>query len=367
MYRIMKAENSIQKLEQRTFSSLGFREREHLQEWIAKQPDVFGEDLLIIQKEFDRFDDTSERLDLLALDKQGCLVVIENKLDDSGRDVTWQALKYASYCSGLSKSNITKMFQEYLDKYEGGVCAEDALSDYFDGKEYQDIDLNKGVSQRIILVAANFRKEVTSTVLWLANFKVHIQCFKVTPYALGDDLFMKMEQIIPIPDAEGYMIGMAEKAQDDLDAQRGLQARHIIRRDFWSRLLLQVRANQYTLFQNIGAGTSNWIGAGSGVGGITFNFVVGRKKARVEVYIDRGDISENKEIFDRLVAVKEKIEKDFGEPLIWERLDLKRACRIKAERPGDVNDREQWDAMIDYMLDAMRRLEKAFSSHLGRV
>ena len=106
MYQIDKVKNDIKKLEQRLFSDLGFRERDHLQEWIAKHPEVLGEDLLIIQKEFDGFDDTNERLDLLALDKEGGLVIIENKLDDSGKDVTWQALKYASYCSTLTKAQI---------------------------------------------------------------------------------------------------------------------------------------------------------------------------------------------------------------------------------------------------------------------
>ena len=42
MYRINKSDNNITKLEQRLFSDLGFREREHLQEWIAKNPDVLG-------------------------------------------------------------------------------------------------------------------------------------------------------------------------------------------------------------------------------------------------------------------------------------------------------------------------------------
>lgn len=67
----------------------------------------FGEELLIIQKEFNGFNDTNERLDLLALDKEGNIVVIENKLDDTGRDVTWQVLKYASYCSTLNKEQST--------------------------------------------------------------------------------------------------------------------------------------------------------------------------------------------------------------------------------------------------------------------
>ena len=52
---------------------------------MKKTPEALGENLLIIQKEFDDFEDTRERLDLLALDKKGRLVVIENKLDDSGR------------------------------------------------------------------------------------------------------------------------------------------------------------------------------------------------------------------------------------------------------------------------------------------
>jgi hypothetical protein len=38
------------------------------------------------------------------------LVLIENKLDNTGRDVTWQALKYVSYCSGLSKEQIRGIF-----------------------------------------------------------------------------------------------------------------------------------------------------------------------------------------------------------------------------------------------------------------
>jgi len=82
MYLINKEENNIEKLEEVSFKSAGFKERQHLQEWIAKNPTSLGEELLIIQKEFSGFDDTNERLDLLALDKRGNLAVIENKLDD---------------------------------------------------------------------------------------------------------------------------------------------------------------------------------------------------------------------------------------------------------------------------------------------
>ena len=112
MYLVNRTENKIEKVVQRTFSELGFKERENLQEWIANNPGCLGEELLVIQKEFAGFSDTNERLDLLAVDKQGNLVVIENKLDDSGRDVTWQVLKYASYCSSLTKNQVRDIYEE---------------------------------------------------------------------------------------------------------------------------------------------------------------------------------------------------------------------------------------------------------------
>ena len=116
MYKINKTSNNVVKLEQRLFKELHLKEREHLQEWIAKNPEMLGEELLIIQKEYDGFNDTNERLDLLALDKDGGLVIIENKLDDTGRDVVWQALKYTSYCSTLTTSQIIKIYQSYLER-----------------------------------------------------------------------------------------------------------------------------------------------------------------------------------------------------------------------------------------------------------
>ncbi|ELX9823988.1 hypothetical protein SLK40_004414, partial [Escherichia coli] len=110
MYKVDTPTNSLHSLQEVSFSSLGFTERGNLQEWLAQNPQALTRDnddeLLIIQKEFAGFDDTKERLDLLAIDKKGNLVIIENKLDDSGRDVVWQALKYAGYCANLRKEQI---------------------------------------------------------------------------------------------------------------------------------------------------------------------------------------------------------------------------------------------------------------------
>jgi hypothetical protein len=366
MYQIDKNKNRIKEISKKTFSELGFRERENLQEWIAYNPNVFGEELLIIQKEFANFDETNERLDLLAIDKNGNLVIIENKLDDSGKDVTWQSLKYTSYCSGLTKENITKIYQEYLDKYFKDENAEDNLSDFFNGQDYEEIVLNNGFNQRIILVASNFRKEVTSTILWLMNYKLKIQCFKTTAYQFGEQLFINFEQIIPTKDAEDYMIGMAEKAQNDIQTQTKLQNRHIIRMNFW-KVLLEKMNIASNLFQNISPSKNNWIGSGSGVRGVPYNFVVSGQYARVELYIDRGNKEENKQVFDYLFGKKNEIEKQFEDVLIWERLDDKRASRIKYETQGNIFDKEKWTSMVDFMANAMIKFENTLKNYMSQV
>lgn len=196
MFVLDREKNRIKKIKSCTFSELKFREREHLQEWLENTPEAFGEELLFIQKEFDGFDDTRERLDLLAIDKQGDLVVIENKLDDSGKDVTWQVLKYASYCSSLSKQQIKDIYQSYLDKKGLNESAESNISDFLNAEDFREIQLNK--VQRIILVSGNYRKEVTSTVLWLLQkYNLKIQCFKATPFSFGEEILLNVEQINP--------------------------------------------------------------------------------------------------------------------------------------------------------------------------
>jgi hypothetical protein len=43
MFRINKEKNIVELLEEVTFSELGIRERENLQEWICHNPEMFGE------------------------------------------------------------------------------------------------------------------------------------------------------------------------------------------------------------------------------------------------------------------------------------------------------------------------------------
>ena len=367
MYQIDKQQNKINRLEEKTFSELGFKEREHLQEWIAKDPSCLGEELLIIQKEFDGFQETRERLDLLAVDKQGNLVIIENKLDDSGKDVTWQVIKYASYCSSLSKEDLRNIYQQYLKTIHSDSSAEESLAEFLGKEDYSEVLINQGSGQRIMMIAGKFRKEVTSTVIWLMNFNIRVQCFKVTPFTFGEQLFLNFDQILPVKDAQDYSISMASKAQEEIAVQENLKQRHHIRLDFWSAYLKESNAVN-NLFSNISPSKDNWIGIGIGMSGVNLNMVVSRSYARGEIYFNRGSKEENKWCFDFIKERKEQIEKEFGEPLIWERMDDKVSCRIKAQLDGvSIFDNEDWGEMISYMVDVSQRMAKIFHNPVKQL
>jgi hypothetical protein len=366
MFLIDKENNKLQKIVKSTFHELGFKEREHLQEWIAKEPTCLDEELLIIQKEFDGFSGTNERLDLLALDRTGALVVIENKLDDTGRDVTWQALKYVSYCSTLSKTQIVGIYQDYLDKYENGVKAEDKLIDFFDGQSLDEIELNNQ-DQRMILVAGNFRKEVTSTVMWMINHNISVKCFKATPYKHGDELLLDIEQIIPVKEAADYYIKMADKAKEAQSTKESNKGIEELRKKYWIELLdtFNGKSKQY---QNVSPSTDHWLSSGSGVSGITFAFIATKKYASVEITINHGDQEENKKIYDLIYEQKDEIERTFGDKLFWERLDLKISCRISYRLEGvNISDLEDWQKIKEFHCDAMPRFDKALRSVVQKV
>lgn len=377
MFTVNHQTNRISPVRTKKFSELGFTERKHLQEWLAHEPSALGEELLIIQKEFDGFDDTRERLDLLALDKDGNLVIIENKLDDSGRDVVWQALKYASYCASLTKAQIVDIYQQYLDRYEPVTGEVDLLNapasasaricEFLDAPDLDELKLNLGNSQRIMLVAANFRKEVTSTALWLLGQGISIACFKITPYSLGEQLLINIDQIIPTPEAKELMIGINAKEAEEKTTEVVLKNRHTVRREYWERALEAFQKSACQLYNNISPSKDHWLSAGSGLSGCPYNLIFLQKELRVELWISRGVTEENKYLFDLLSQSKQDIEHTFGAELEWMRLDEKKSCRIQFSTKADGFNKDTWSQAVAWHLEQMTKLEKALKGPLQKA
>ena len=169
MFRINSAEKKAQRVKEVEFSELGLTERYDIQEWVSATPEILQPELpeprqpglLMIAKEFSGFDKVRDRVDLLAVDRSGALVVIELKRDDSGEDVHWQAIKYASYFRRARAKKIVKMLAEHEN-----ISQEDAgirLAEHLDEGNLDVLNHRT----RIILASHRFAPHVTSAALWL--------------------------------------------------------------------------------------------------------------------------------------------------------------------------------------------------------
>ena len=113
----------------------------------------------------------------------------------------------------------------------------------------------------------------------------------------------------------------------------------------------------------------NWYSFSSGFSGISYggNFNQGRV-VTVEVYIDRGDGEWNKGLFDRLLERKESVETTLGEPLVWEPLETRRACRVAIRRPGSIDDDpDTLESIQQWMVEHLLNFKRVFGPHLAEL
>jgi RecB family endonuclease NucS len=117
-------QSHIAKLEETTFSAVGFHERKDLQRLLREKIDVIAPDTLVISEEFDDWDEARRRIDLLAIDKLARLVVIELKRTEDGGHMELQAIRYAAMVSTMTFDQAVSTFGSHLKKLnKPNVCA----------------------------------------------------------------------------------------------------------------------------------------------------------------------------------------------------------------------------------------------------
>ena len=206
---------SVEKTSKASFTNLNLWERQHIEEWIRKAPDILGEDLLVVSAEFDRFSGSQDRLDVLAVDRQGNLVVVEIKRDPYAGYADLQAIRYAAMVSAMTVDKLAPHYLNYLQKSGGrdGATLEDAKNQIVEFVEAEDFE-ELTTKPRIILCSEGFSLEVTTTVLWLRQFGVDMSCVQFTPYQVQGKIVIVPTKMIPLQTAEQYQVDIQKKQEE---------------------------------------------------------------------------------------------------------------------------------------------------------
>jgi hypothetical protein len=143
-----------------TLADAGLRERDDLQEWVLRHPQLLGRGVMIITFEFDQWWSGSgsrerDRLDVLGLGDDGRLVVAELKRDRAPDTVEMQAIKYAAMASRFTEEALVDQLARFRMR-QGFTADEDTVRELLATHVGGEIDSELLKKPRIVLVAGGF-------------------------------------------------------------------------------------------------------------------------------------------------------------------------------------------------------------------
>lgn len=152
-------------LEKMEFIPLDLESR--LEEILAKDISIADPNLMVIGREVPTSYDN--RVDILAINRDGHIVVLELKRDLTPRDITAQVLDYGSWVKNLHNEDIVRIFADYQKKFkesESEISLDEAFCKYFGLKQMPD-ELNE--EHELIIVASNLDPSTERIVSYLAE------------------------------------------------------------------------------------------------------------------------------------------------------------------------------------------------------
>ena len=242
------------------------------------------------------------------------------------------------------------------------VIVENQLGPTDHGHLGQLLTYAAGLEAKIVIwISPRFRDEHSQAVDWLNRHTTQETSF----FAVELEL-LTIDNSAPAPHFK--VVAQPSEWQKEIATERKQErsARQIAFHEFFTDLLsrLKTASPGYTTSSRVGY--DSWMTFGAGRSGFSFNpaFVSGNR-FRVELYIDTGDRMVNKLAFSDLKKKTVEIEEAVGEPLAWDSLESRRACRIFVEReastgspPDILEDAKEW------AVKRLIRFKEVFGPHL---
>lgn len=249
-------------------------------------------------------------IDLVAEDAEGNTVVIENQLEKSNHDHLGKLITYLT-----------------------------ALN-----------------AKAAIWIVSDPRPEHIAAVTWLnTSSSAAFYMVKVEAVRIGNS---------PAAPIFTVIVGSSADSQGISETKKEIAANHSVHKLWWTQLLELERTHSSSrLHSHLRPKDSSWIETPLIFGGLRLCYVVAQNQCSVDLYIDRGKgrEEETKSIFDQLEAHRSEIEASCNLPLSWQRLEGKRACRIRYSQlgSGTKTPEEQWPQIQTDLIAAMQKFEGA--------
>ena len=207
-----------------------------MQKYFSNSIQIIDKDLLVIATEFSDWEDSKRSIDILCVDSEANIVVLELKRTGDGGHMELQALRYSAMVANMKFEKAVKTYSKYLKKINSNIDAEEHLLEFIGWDELLEDDFAQEV--KVVLVSADFSKELTTSILWLNEKDIDIRCIRVKPQKDNEQVYFDIQQIIPLPESTDYQVKLKEKAAEEREIRReNKRAKSIIKHLFESEKL----------------------------------------------------------------------------------------------------------------------------------
>ena len=264
---------------------------------------------------------------------------------------------------GLTLTDISK--EEYVGSFRCDLFAKDEstgtkviIENQLEPSNFEHlgkiITYASGLDAKVIVwIVKQAREEHKSAIEWLnnnTNSDINFFLIELHAYKIGDSKPAPQFQIVEKPN--DFIKFSKNKTNSD-----SLNKSQSERLEFWNRFndKLIEKGKPFNVRK---ATTDHWydIAIGTSEAHIAIDLVNKDSMIVIELYIN-----DNKEIFDKLYENREEIEEKFGHKLIWDKLENKKASRIKYYINGlNFDDHSNYDELIDESIDLATKMRDIF-------
>jgi hypothetical protein len=183
----------------------------------------------------------------------------------------------------------------------------------------------------------------TDAVLWLREREIDIRCIRLRPYIADDKTLIDVQQVIPLPEAQDYMIRIREKEQQERRSRTARFSEESQQAcvDYWQGVLNEL-APAGILEPGIRPGRKEDMRFKVGWPQFWLKAYFSRRQPKAAVWLDcRGESGLAN--FDALKSHRAEIESALNEPLVWTTDAEREQGSLSIRLTGiDANDRADW-------------------------
>ncbi len=276
-------------------------------------------------------------------------------------------LEYLNDIIGLTLTDVDK--EVYVGPYRCDIVAKDETSgitviveNQLEGTNHDHlgkiITYASGLNAKVMIwIVKEAKEEHRAAIEWLnnnTNNDVNFFLIEIHAYKIGNSDPAPKFEVVEKPND---FVKRSKVKSDDSDLNKSQGERLA----FWEQFnqVVIARGKPFNLRK---ATTDHWydVAMGTSDAHIAIDLVNKDGRIVVECYI-----SDNKDLFDTLSDHKEEIEGALGFELIWDRLDGKKASRIKYRIDGlNFDDHSNYNELMNQTIDVAVKMRDTFKKYM---